>query len=275
MLNIYSNSFYAKSGPGKLLINLKKGLNICKINYSVNSILPIGKIYCQDNHRMLFSNKISEIIIGPNICVLPNEHEIIMRQKFKKIITPCKWVCDTYTKYIDIRKIEILPIGIDYILFDDFSKLDKSNDCLVYFKNRSEKELVYIIDKLKKYSQSYVILRYGNYDEAEFLNLLKISRYSIVLDNTESQGIAIEEMMSTNLPLFVCDQKKWYYKDIIHPATSIPYWSNICGEVIDDWKLFDSKFEYFIKNISQYNPREFILKELKLEDKAKHLYDLF
>ena len=41
------------------------------------------------------------------------------------------------------------------------------------------------------------------YDENEFLNYIKTCKYGIVLDAHESQGFAIQEMLSCNLPLLV------------------------------------------------------------------------
>ena len=197
-----------------------------------------------------------------------------MKQEYKKIITPSKWVFDLYTNYIDKSKIEILPIGINYNKFDDYSKLEKTIDCLLYFKNRSDTELNFIINKLNELKQSYEILRYGNYSEEQFIKLLQKSKYSIVLNNTESQGIAVEEIMSCNLPLFVIDKTIWEYKNAKCSATSVPYWSDECGFKIDNLNDFSKNFNHFLIHLNNYKPRNYILEKLKLEVQAKKHYDM-
>jgi hypothetical protein len=123
-------------------------------------------------------------------------------------------------------------------------------------------------------NQSYVILKYGDYTEDFFINLLKKSKYSIILDNTESQGIAVEEIMSCNLPLFVIDKTTWEYKGVKCNATSIPYWSDECGIKIDNFDCFNKYFNQFLTQINNYKPRNYILNNLRLEIQAKKLYEL-
>ena len=60
------------------------------------------------------------------------------------------------------------------------------------------------------------------------------SKYGIILDAHESQGFAIEEALSCNVPLLVWNvssmsqEEGGNYQHI--PATSIPYWDKRCGE---------------------------------------------
>ena len=70
------------------------------------------------------------------------------------------------------------------------------------------------------------------YNEEDYLHYLQDSRYGIILDAHESQGFAIEEALSCNVPLLVWNTEYMsqeygsHYSDI--PCTSIPYWYNRC-----------------------------------------------
>lgn len=105
----------------------------------------------------------------------------------------------------------------------------------------------------------------------------KISKYCFVINGTESQGIALEELMSCNVPLFVWDVNSWndigeQYKS---PATSVPYWSNTCGEKFLNEEELNIKFDEFLKNIDSYNPRNYILENLNLKKQALELIKIF
>jgi hypothetical protein len=152
-----------------------------------------------------------------------------------------------------------------------------TTDCLVYYKNRSEKDLSLVLQNLENRNISYVGLQYGNYTQKDFIECLSQVKYCIIIDNTESQGIAIQEMMSVNKPLFVWNKNIWDYLGdrYIVEATTIPYWSDECGEYIDKYDQFDEKFELFLKNLNQYNPQKFIERELSAQKSIEILLNLF
>ena len=92
----------------------------------------------------------------------------------------------------------------------------------------------------------------------------------------ESQGFAIEEAMSCNVPLLVWDsvymsQEQGYnYPNI--PCTSIPYWDSRCGETFYKKEDLEKTFDIFITKL--YQPREYIMEQLSLEKCSKNLVSL-
>jgi hypothetical protein len=142
--------------------------------------------------------------------------------------------------------------------------LAKEIDFLIYYKRRSESELKLITSFLSKNNYTYTILKYGNYKEDDFLNLINKSKYGLVIDGTESQGIAIQEMMSCNLPLLIWDVSYWDDRgyDFRVEATSVPYWSSVCGEKFNNLDNLENTFNMFIN--TNYSPREFILNNLSI-----------
>ena len=54
------------------------------------------------------------------------------------------------------------------------------------------------------------------------------SEFCFVLNGTESQGIAVQEIMSYDTPMLVWDIESWEDQgpEWSVPATSIPYWSD-------------------------------------------------
>lgn len=265
-------------GPGKVVENLRKGLAQLKLDFEENpSVIKEGnEVLCLQYNKILETSDLKNFVIGPNICNLPFDNSIVMQQNYKKIITPCKWVFDLYSRWLNAEKIVMWPVGIDTNLFSDKSNIKKNIDCLIYYKRRSSEELNFAINLLNKHNQSYVIVEYGNYKELDFLKSMANCKYSFVLDGTESQGIAIEEIMSCNLPLFVWDVEFWADRgeSFKIEATSVPYWSEICGIKEVKKENIEDKFVFFLKNIENYHPRNYILEELNLKKQASEIYQI-
>ena len=277
MTNIFYK--YQSNGPGKVISNLKKGLD--KIGYKYNENTNVVNkndfnIFLQP-HPLIKTIAIRNSIVGPNICVLPTDNTIVLNQEYRKIIVPSEWIKNKYKKWISEEKIEIWPVGIDTDLFSDKSEENKEFDCLIYFKRRDEGQLKFVEDFLKEKQQNYNVIKYGNYNESDFIDLISKSRYGIVIDNCESQGIAIEEMMSCNLPLFVWDVKFWNDRGEENKveATSIPFFSDECGLFFYEKEEMENKWNEFILNLKSYNPRNYILNNLSLEKQAKEIINIF
>ena len=78
------------------------------------------------------------------------------------------------------------------------------------------------------------------------------------LDAHESQGFALQEALSCNVPLFVWNitsMRQEYgssYNDI--PATTIPYWDERCGEYFYNINELEDKFNLFLSKLETYKP---------------------
>ncbi len=277
MINIFFH--YTSRGPGKVVNNLVDGLNEIDIQYSKNPIIMKDKDYklFLQNHNLLKSSMIENSIIGPNVCTLPIDNKIVMEQKYKKILVPSEWVKNLYLKWIPEEKIEIWPVGVDTKRFLDCSNENKNIDCLIYFKRRNEEDLRYVTNLLKELGYSFHIIKYGDYDESQFMKLMKNSKTAFVIDNCESQGLAIQEMMSCNLPLFVWDVSTWNDRGEQYsvPATSVPYWSEVCGEKTLEKEEIKEKFKKFFENNNSYNPRQYIIENFTLEKSANKILKFF
>lgn len=202
---------YNQNGPGKVIKNLKLGLDKLGIDYKENpqKIDDEDKVIALQWHPLASDVNPNNLLIGPNVCTLPIDNNFIMSQNYKKVVVPSEWIKNKYKRWIPEEKIFVWPVGIDTDYFSDKSKEEKEFDCLLYYKRRSFEDLMLVTKLLKEKKQSFNIIEYGQYSESSFMNLLEKSKYVFLLDNCESQGIAIEEIMSTNTPLFVWDVEHW------------------------------------------------------------------
>lgn len=270
---------YSQNGPGKVIKNLKLGLEKLDVPYKENppTIDKDDKVIALQWHPLVNVVNPENLLIGPNVCTLPIDNEFIMSKKYKKVVVPSDWVKEKYKRWIPEDKIFVWPVGIDTDFFKDESQNEKEFDCLIYYKRRSFDELKFVTKLLKEKKQTFNIIEYGQYSESSFINLLEKTKYVFLLDNCESQGIAIQEIMSSNIPMFVWDVSYWEdcgeeYKT---KASSIPYWDERCGAFETNKDNIEFSFVDFLNKFGFFNPRSYILENLTLENQVKQILKQF
>lgn len=275
MINIFYE--YDLNGPGKVVRNLSMGLKLIDVKFSSNDTKSKYPNLILQDHKSLYTNKVKNSIIGPNVCTLPIDNQVVMKQEYNKIIVPSDWVKKKYMRWIPENKIEVWPVGIDTDYFHDTSNEEKNVDCLIYFKRRDKSDLNLVINFLLTKSLTYAIVEYGSYDEKIFKETISNSKFGFVINKSESQGIAIQEMMSSNLPLLVWDIEYWSDRGDEYkvPSTSIPYWDETCGVSFKNIEDLENKFNFFMENLNNFKPREYILQNLTLRGQAKKILNLF
>jgi glycosyltransferase involved in cell wall biosynthesis len=149
-------------------------------------------------------------------------------------------------------------------------------DCFVYFKGRKQELLEFAEATLKSLGLRYTILRYGSYTEEEYLDVLRSSKVGLWIGSHESQGFALQEALSANVPLLVWNVKSMfdeynraneisYKEDQLKyklKATSVPYWDSRCGELFYEKEEFSTKLMTILQKYEEYHPRAFILETL-------------
>mgnify|MGYP001224985816 FL=1 len=272
-----------KSGPQKLINNVIKiskltdafvlnkhiSENYYFINFDENNFIKIEKI---------LQDKNSKVIVGP----LYNQKDLKILAKLSLQYNNLKIVVASSSAKEDLEQItglsvsnqvSILPVGVysesEIFNFQNQRKLidNYQFDCLIYFKNREFKSLNEIISFLKNKNIRYKVLTYGDYKNKQLVKYALKSKFGLILGSTESQGIAINELMATNLPLFVIDKNINNYENLKLYGTTVPYWSSECGEKILDLNDFKMNFQKFLKNYESntYKPNNLINEKLSFE----------
>lgn len=249
-------------GPGKVGLNLVKGLEKRNIDYKLNTVCEYN--YCPHgigDYSLLPENT----PVGPNIFTLPHEQLAVVK-KFNNFVFNSEWaMCRSTASYsvMNNKNKYIWAVGVDT---DTYIKNDmqKEYDCFIHFKSRASRELRDTEKLLNNNNQTYTVLKHGTYSPNDIIKYSSNCKYCIILDATETQGIANMEIMSCGIPCFIFDKTEW--RSGI-PATSVPYFDERCGIITtpDEYGSYESKFENFISNLNKYNPREYILENHTLE----------
>ena len=229
-----------------------------------------------------------KIIMGPQFFVFPegpivgNRNEELSKRCVYNILS--QWIRNTFLEFSDIIiPMNELPFGVDTNKFVP-SQHEKEYDCLVYIKRRSNDIVNNTLHILNQKGLKYKIFRYGSYNEDDYLSSLQNTKFMLVLDAHESQGFALEEAMSCNVPLLIMDATSMYDEkpDGVHSlyeylrpkkliATSVPYWSDECGIKTDEANLSKD----IDRMNSQFAPRDYILRTLSDEVCMKRILDYF
>lgn len=295
MLNIISKSVNSDlvSGPQKVVKNLIKGLDILAYPYVVNHALDsCHLLWIHDDLEALkkvdkLNNNI-KVVAGPNIFILARH--ISSKIDLSKIIYihPSPWAMNFWADFgFNKCKLDFWPTGIDTEIF--LPSTDKKENVLIYFKQRFRSELEFVKKILEDKNITFNVIEYGNYRESEYINYLKNTRYIIWLGRQESQGIALEEAMSMNIPILVWDvsflghwtaSKKEMaifndQENKYREATSAFYFDNNCGVKVKEEKDIPQAIDLMEKKWSEFSPRQYVLDNLNLVKQAKDLIYLY
>jgi len=223
---------------------------------------------------------IKKLLAGPNLVNLPHDHNRLLGSpELDVCIVNSYWTRITYLEDMPSleKKISIWPAGVnsEYWKPTDNNKKDNKN-VLVYVKFQDGKSLFSPVAKiLKKYGWNPIQITYGSYNINQFKNLLSQSKFAVFLSRSESQGIALAEAWSMNVPTLPWDPgylktRFWEYKII----SSCPYLTNELGI---KWKTL-GELEKLIKNIDiklkTFRPREWLLENMSDEVCAQYMIDI-
>ena len=284
MINLYYSEAYwghsaTMNGPHKVVDNLIKSLEQEKINYSINeekyehNFLVQYDATAHEKHSKIEQDT---TIIGPQVWMFDGYGQFLIENQnyYKKIIAPSQWVKDKFINKFNLPddKISVWPVGIE--TFNN--ERDITYDCLIYFKRREKKELDAVKQFLELKNLTYKMVEYGGYGEDGFKNLVNQAKFCFLVNGTESQGIAVQEIMSMGVPIIAWDIKEWLDQGEAYrvPATSIPYWDERCGEVFFNIDDLDVTFSKFYATLEKYNPKAFIKDNLSFECSVKTLLDI-
>jgi hypothetical protein len=280
MLHIFLNgSFHHKNWNAlQKYKNIKiytdwNDISKCSVILSPGSFIPIeypDKVY----------------IFGPHFSVFPDNKFFTYLNHWKKNSTYnflSDWVINCWSQCMNNQdifdKVIKLPFGVETEKFHEIKPVSDRNQVFLYYKRRLPDELLKVESFFKAKNIAYTLFNYeARYDEDYYLSYLQNSKYGVILDAHESQGFAIQEALSCNVPLLVWNvtsMKQEHgstYED--YSTTSIPYWDERCGEYFFDEHDLEKTFELFMSKIETYRPRDFILENLSMEKCEERLFDL-
>jgi glycosyltransferase involved in cell wall biosynthesis len=283
-------------GARRVFLNLTKGLDRLGVPHRVNDyrymrqhdeepVCLIGQPQLLRNFRHH-----TPMFFGPALYNHPVDDEALPRRHaIRQIVVPSPWVKEMFSK-VWPNLVSVWPVGIDTDSWAPVAEVAKDIDVLVYEKlfrdrDRHRVELVEpMIAELRRQGLTVSYLRYGFYREPELYALSKRVKSMIYLSPHETQGIAVEQMMSAGVPVMAWDPGgDWQSLDYLlrgvrfGPVTSVPYWDDRCGVKFTNLEDFRGALARFWPGVQRgsFAPRQMILDNgLTLETSAQAYVDL-
>lgn len=278
-------------------LNLLQGLDLLKIPYRFNDFNYIKKhpdeLACIiGKPQLIFDRKWKNpIIFGPATFSHPSDAPSLFNDypNIRKIIVPGPWIYNMFNEHYPKDKVLQWAIGNDTEKWSDTIKASPpQTDFLIYCKflwNREQNArevLNPIIDLLATHNLNYRLLKYGSYNPADLKNELANAKAAIYLCEHETQGLACQQILSTNTPVLAWDKggfwedPSYYPKVKYGPVSSVPYWDDRCGLKFQHPEQLNTVLQEFLNKLSAnaFKPRSFILENFSLEISAQKYVDL-
>lgn len=278
-------------GVKRWFLNLTKGLDQLGQAYRLNDYTALKKnpnLWALVVGKPQVIEKIPEqnsIIFGPAVSAHPFDNDFWERRtNIKHLLISCDWFKKMYDRDLPVKiPTSIWPSGVDLAEWEPVPNKQKNNSILIYDKIRWEWEVYNnkliepIAQTLKHQNITTPYIKYGSYKEEDFKHLLTQVDAMIFLCEHETQGFAYLQALACDVPILAWDRGGYWQdpsmfpeKVKFAPVTSVPYWDNRCGEKFIDYPDFSVKFDTFWEGVnkSYYNPKDYVIENFKLEDRA-------
>lgn len=264
------------SGPDAVLDSLTRGLTELHIPFEINpkkpkySIVHVvsGISILQEMIYKKQKKEITTLLAGPTLVRTPHDHDnIIQNENIDILLFPSQWTKDFYVNLVPAldKKIKIWPAGVT------IPKESSSHQKILIFKKNIPIETYnQVIETLKNKGLSYDIITYGGYSKQEYHLKLQSASVLIYLQTTESQGLALQEAWSYNVPTLVWNNTNWrdgkYYW--VDSKISAPYLTHQTGLFFTK-DTFEEKLDTILTHKENFNPKEYCTEHLSNRASAK------
>lgn len=286
-----------KPRPGghmMVFLNLVKGLDRIGQPYRVNDFRharrhPDELACIVGKPDVLFDREWENpVLFGASIFSHPIHHpDLLERYPIRKVVVPGEWMRKMFEPYYG-DSVVAWPVGIDTEEWAPSGE-PKTVDILLYDKIRWDRDVYVpallqpVRDELARRGLTYTELRYGSYEPTDLADALRRCRAAVFLCESETQGIAYQQILSSGVPVLAWDEGgDWrdpeLYPDRVQfgPVSSVPYWDERCGLTFKDAPEFGPELDAFWEDLEtgSFSPRDYILENLTLEKSAQHYVDI-
>lgn len=236
----------------------------------------------------------TRIVYGPHNFVFPNYPWTAIRNWPKNTAYNClsDWNRRIAAAIAPALPLCTLPFPVDVNAFCPAAAIEPASatgpaaatgpaptfDCFVYVKKRRPGDIERLLEILERNQIRFRLIKYGSYKEEDYKAILRSVRYGIWVGCHESQGFALEEALSSNVPLLVWDVERmgdeWEERrgapaytakvEADWPATTAPYWDKRCGFLLGkgDSEELESAVRVMQAIYMTFSPRAFVLEML-------------
>lgn len=282
-------------GQERVYLNLRAGLDRLGLPYRANDYrharrhpdelcCVLGKRHVLDRGQWQ-----NPLMVGPCTHDHPiDDPALLTRYGVRRILVPGPWMRDMCRPAWD-GLVHAWPVGIDTDQWRPDPATPKSIDVILYNKirwdhARREADLLGPIRaELARRGLRVVEFVYGSYRPEHYAAALRAARAMVFVCEHETQGLAYQEALASDVPLLAWDHGGEWLDPSYHPhrvrygpISSVPYWDDRCGVKFATAADFPTALDRFAASQQQPGrlaPRQYVLDHLTLEKCALAFVD--
>ena len=227
-------------------------------------------------------------LLGPGLYGTPLEHPDVFNDPRNALyLQTCAWNEEMFRPWFGDRQRKWFG-GFDVSRFRDTRNNPKTIDVLIYDKIIFDRDRFYgpsierFRQRLDVEGLSHKTVRYGQYHNDDYERALRSSRCMAFFAHSETQGMAYQQCLAMNVPIFAWDEGYWpnpAAQDISDKpirSTSVPYFDSRCGRTFTIASM-DEEWPSFCDELSRigFAPRDFVRDKLTLNESAELYLDAY
>lgn len=254
-------------------------------NYDPRSLSRLARVvYAPANEALRQAadlkrrNRIDFLVAGPSNALFPEEADNILWQpEIDLLIEPSEWVRDLFRSIAPalVSKIRICPAGVDADAWVPTDAAVESR-ALVYWKSGDESFCAHVESILEAQGLRPIRLQYGHYTPAEYKRALDDSVVAVFLSAFETQGLALAEAWSMDVPTLVWNPRaeaSWRGRSFA-AGSSAPYLSPVTGIQWTSVEELAKSLDYALGHIEEFHPRAWVLGNMTDSRCSRTLFDM-
>lgn len=213
--------------------------------------------------RLKREGRIDFLVAGPSNAFFPEEADnILWLPEIDIIIEPSEWMREFFSEIAAplVPKIRICTAGVDPNYWKPSGEGQPAR-AIIYWKNGDESFCDDVEAVIRNFGMESVRLRYGHYTREDYKQELDRSSIAVFLSSFETQGIALAEAWSMDVPTLVWNPRSdasWRGRSFISKS-SAPYLTPSTGL---DWVTLDDLGQVVSEAFARRNefaPRKWVL----------------
>jgi glycosyltransferase involved in cell wall biosynthesis len=258
-------------------------------NFNPESFSNLSRlVYAPANEALLQAaqlkrgGRIDFLVAGPVNALFADEHDsIIQMPEIDLVIVPSEWTLDFYREIPAlVQKSRICPCGVDADLWQP-AGARKERAALVYWKSGGERFCEEVEAMVRRCGLEPVRVRsrpgeHNIFTPEELRGLLDRSILGVFLSTFETQGIALAEAWSMNVPTIVWDPQadaEWRGRHFTS-RSSAPYLTPSTGIAARDTPGIEPAIRQALATLASFQPREWVLANMTDAICSRKLFEL-
>jgi len=219
---------------------------------------------------------------GPVNALFADESDgILQMPEIDLLIVPSEWTIDFYRGVPElVRKARICPCGVDTDVWRP-SDVRKEPSAVIYWKSGDERFCEDVEASVRRCGLTPLRVRsrhgeHSLFTPDELRRLLDRSVLAVFLSTFETQGIALAEAWSMNVPTMVWDPRgdaEWRGRRLT-AGSSAPYLTPATGAAFREIGELKPALERALQSPGSFQPREWVLANMTDAVCSKRFYEL-